>query len=268
MKPVAKFVQGDKPNGSMHNEFRRPTWNWDEDDDDDDIITTPPNGSFGYNIFGNPTEIHRHFEHHMQEFEHQLEAVFESFDSLFGGSFFQSHPPISQPDHYQGKQNLRDSYLKPKYWHNTHKSESIPESTRTERQLDDDLDDRVSAGQLDQILKDKPSIEKHEPCVQTHIFGNSSFSTIITNSDGTVEHHCIVRDSKGNEEVTVTKQIGDKKYSVTTHTDSTGEKQQIENFVNVEKDDLDAFKKKWSKLHQNPQEPKLADLSIFDQFFK
>lgn len=57
--------------------------------------TTPPNGSFGYNIFGNPTEIHRHFEHHMQEFEHQLEAVFESFDSLFGKCVYITHYLIS-----------------------------------------------------------------------------------------------------------------------------------------------------------------------------
>jgi hypothetical protein len=53
-----------------------------------------------------------------------------------------------------------------------------------------------------------------------------------------VEYHSTVRDSNGNEEVTVTKQIGDEKYSVTTRTDSAGEKQQIENFVNMEKGKL------------------------------
>lgn len=53
-----------------------------------------------------------------------------------------------------------------------------------------------------------------------------------------MEYHSTVRDSNGNEEVTVTKQIGDEKYSVTTRTDSAGEKQQIENFVNMEKGKL------------------------------
>lgn len=61
---------------------------------------------------------------------------------ISGGDFFQSHPPISHPDQYQGKQNLRDRYLKPKYWHDSYKSDCIPESAIRERQLDNDLDDR------------------------------------------------------------------------------------------------------------------------------
>lgn len=53
-----------------------------------------------------------------------------------------------------------------------------------------------------------------------------------------MEHHSTVRDSEGNEEVTVTKQVGDERYSVTTRIDSTGKKQEIENFVNIEKGEL------------------------------
>lgn len=62
--------------------------------------------------------------------------------AVVGGNFFESYPPISHPDQYQEKQNLRDRYLKPKYWHDSHKSECVPESDKRERQLDDDLDDR------------------------------------------------------------------------------------------------------------------------------
>ena len=51
----------------------------------------------------------------------------------------------------------------------------------------------------------------------------------------TTEYYRTVRDSEGNEETTVTKQIGDQRYSVTTHTDSKGEKQQTESFENIEK---------------------------------
>lgn len=51
----------------------------------------------------------------------------------------------------------------------------------------------------------------------------------------TTEHYHTVRDSEGNEETTVTQQIGDQRYSVTTHTDSKGEKQQTECFENIEK---------------------------------
>jgi hypothetical protein len=44
--------------------------------------------------------------------------------------------------------------------------------------------DRVSAGELDEILKNKPSMEKYEPHVQIRTFGKSSFNKIVTNSDG------------------------------------------------------------------------------------
>jgi len=106
------------------------------------------------------------------------------------------------------------------------------------------------------------------------ISGKQSFSKIVANSDGTTEYYRTVRDSEGNEETTVTKQIGDQRYSVTTHTDSKGEKQQTERFENIEEGDMETFKKKWSKLHQSPlypridKEPKPNDLSIFDKFFK
>lgn len=259
--------QDDKPCGSMLDEFHGPIWNWDENSD---YRTCPPHRSFGYDIFSNPVEIHRHFEQEMET----MSRFFETFENIFGGGSFQSHPPVSDQDQHQGKQDLRDRYVKPKYWNDSHESEWIPGHARRKKQLDDDLDDRVSAGELDQILKDKPSMEKYEPHIQIRTFGKSSFNKIVTNSDGTVEHHRTVRDGQGNEEITVTQQIGDKRYSVTTHIDSRGEKQQIENFVNIEKGDLDIFKKEWARLRQTPQfpatdkEPKPDHLSIFDQFFK
>lgn len=61
---------------------------------------------------------------------------------LLGGGSFQSHPPVSDQDQHRGKQDLRDRYVKPKYWHDSHESEWIPGHARREKQLDDDLDDR------------------------------------------------------------------------------------------------------------------------------
>jgi len=260
--------QDGKPHGSTIDVFRRPTWNWDEDENDDDDDSQIR--SFGFDIFSSPLEIHRHFQKDMEE----ISRLFDMFGSMFGNDFFHSHPPISGPDQFQGKQNLRDSFLKPKYWHDSHGSEWSSSNATRKGQLDNDLDDRVSAGELDQILKDKPSLEKYEPRAQMRISGTQSFSKIVTNSDGTTEYYRTVRDSEGNEETTVTKQIGDQRYSVTTHTDSKGEKQQTECLENIEEGDLDTFKEKWSKRHQSPlypriyKEPKPNDLSIFDKFFK
>lgn len=49
-----------------------------------------------------------------------------------------------------------------------------------------------------------------------------------------LEHHRTVKDSKGNEETTVTQQIGEQKYSVTTIVGSNGEIQKNETFVNID----------------------------------
>jgi hypothetical protein len=62
--------------------------------------------------------------------------------SLLGGDPFHSHPPVSDQDQHQDKQHLRDRYMKPKYWHDSHESEWIPGNARRKNKLDDDLDDR------------------------------------------------------------------------------------------------------------------------------
>jgi hypothetical protein len=72
-------------------------------------------------------------------------------------------------------------------------------------------------------------------CMMVNMVHNYAGLSIFLLVLQTVEHHHTVRDSQGNEEITVTQQIGDKRYSVTTHIDSRGDKQQIENFVNIEK---------------------------------
>jgi hypothetical protein len=67
----------------------------------------------------------------------EMSRLFETFGNLFGSDFFHSHPPISDPDHYQGKQNLRDRFLKPKYWHDSHESAWISSNATRKGQLDD-----------------------------------------------------------------------------------------------------------------------------------
>lgn len=76
-----------------------------------------------------------------------MEKILHSLCTLFilalsGGDFFHSHLPILDHDHYQGKQNLRDRYLKPKYWHDSHESEWSSGNATRKGQLDNDLDDR------------------------------------------------------------------------------------------------------------------------------
>lgn len=49
-----------------------------------------------------------------------------------------------------------------------------------------------------------------------------------------VEQRKTVRDGEGNEEVTVTRSIGDQSHSVTIKKDKSGVEEKIENFNNID----------------------------------
>lgn len=82
--------------------------------------------------------------------------------------------------------------------------------------------------------------------------GSSSFSSqTISGTDGKIEQRRTVRDSSGNEETTITRSIGDQTHSVTVKKDKTGATEKIENFQNIDQDDLSKFEDKWRiKKHQ------------------
>ncbi|XP_069697605.1 uncharacterized protein [Periplaneta americana] len=213
----------DTPHGPRGNEFRNPIWNLDEDDDDDDDFrVNPPRSFFGVRIFHDPIEIRRLFEE-------QMSSMFRMFDSpMFGADIF---PALPDPNPCPQKKSLRDQYLKkPEHdW--------APGYSK-DRKMDSDLDDRNK--QLD------------EPVTQSRFFNNFSYSTII---NGRVEEHHTVTDSQGNEEKTVTKKLGDQSYSVTVRTDPSGKKIQTESFVNLDKDGLEEFKKKWNGTYPSSNIP-------------
>lgn len=64
--------------------------------------------------------------------------------------------------------------------------------------------------------------------------GKSIRKEIIRRSDGTVEQKQVFRDSEGNEETIVSKEIGDKKYVITTKKDKNGVETKSEDFFNMD----------------------------------
>jgi hypothetical protein len=94
---------------------------------------------------------------------------------------------------------------------------------------------RINSDQLAKIWK-SPTSEAMEPQVpmRNFQFGKSFSSKIIKRHDGSVEEHRTVRDTNGNEETTVTRQIGDKKHTITTKKAKDGSEEQTENIINMD----------------------------------
>lgn len=235
-----------------------------------------------FNVFTDPLEMHRYFEHQMDE-------MLKSFGGFFGSDNFfgfnaqipslappeSQFPSVEQPPE---NDNLRARLLKPGY------------ENRDYSKRDQVIDDRViHAGDLDELLKEKgPTYRKgvdedgvvspyqRKPILpQIRSFGQSMSSKTIRRPDGTTEIHKTVRDSSGNEETVVTRQMGDKQYTVTVRTDKEGRQETCEEFINMDEQELPKFKDYWSQgnLPQNDGTNNTVDdinklFPFFDKFFK
>lgn len=131
---------------------------------------------------------------------------------------------------------------------------TFPFGNNTERPMlkdykDHDFDGEIESGKskLSDILE-----REHSPTQQksyTDNFSFGSFSSIITKkrADGVVESQKTVKDSKGNEEITVIRKIGDQTHKKTVIKDSDGNEEVKEDLLNMNPDDLDKFEQAWSK---------------------
>ncbi|XP_028408754.1 uncharacterized protein LOC114531315 [Dendronephthya gigantea] len=104
---------------------------------------------------------------------------------------------------------------------------------------DKNLDEDLEAGgkSLDDIIP-RGSAQPEPPRT---FFGSFTSSSVTRNSNGVVESKKTIRDSRGNEEVTITRRSGDKEYTITQKTDEHGNKETRENVVEfgAEKKHLD-----------------------------
>lgn len=264
---ISGRYQGSLP--SARDESCNPTWNIDEEEDDDDARTRFPNSPYGFKIFSDPLEIHKFFEHQMEEFLRNFSML--DIPGSFGD---QMMPPMIEEAPQNKGQSLRDQYLKPGF------ESAVPEWYRGRNRQDTDLDDKIVRGELDEILESKPSLEIDDsdkslvpavpltPGIKTRMFGQSVTNKTIVKQDGSVEIHRTVRDSKGNEETTVTRQKGDQSYTVTIHRDPSGAEERTETLHNLEEQDLDDFKKKWFEQNQPRGDLTQKTQTWFDKFFK
>lgn len=113
-----------KKKPTIKDEFRKPVW-VEEYDSDDDLFDNQK--VFGVQIFTNPLEIQKHFEHQIQEMMKSL----EEFDD------------VNKPFDF----DLKQDFLKPGF------EEEIKKDLKKEKLLDTDLDGEIYPEQLHTLLQ-------------------------------------------------------------------------------------------------------------------
>lgn len=196
--------------------FRNPIWQNDEDDDDmEDFMHS--RGGIHFRIFSDPLEITRHFESQM---DNLLKSFFFGFHHEDPNMF---PPALAPPFTTPQEENLRDKMLKP----HSDNSEVTPK-------LDVDLDDKVTVDNFSNVW-DKYNEPAKYKSTATVVMQRKEFTR---KPDGTIEQKRIIKDNDGNEEITVSRQIGDKLHTITTKKDKDGVETKTEDLVNIDKNDV------------------------------
>uniref|UniRef100_A0A023ENB7 Uncharacterized protein n=1 Tax=Aedes albopictus TaxID=7160 RepID=A0A023ENB7_AEDAL len=245
-----------KKKPEVKDEFRKPIW-VEEYDSDDDLFDNQK--IFGVQIFTNPLEIQKHFEHQIQEMMKSLEELDETAKPF--------------------DRDLKQDFLKPGF------ENEIKKELQKEKRLDTDLDGEIYPDQLHtllqrispelkELLPKKKQPEAHSmqqpklkltdeqkimdwihgykesepqpsaprprpprkiPSQRYHdgifegtfqgprMFGQSIISQTIRKPDGTYETRKTVRDSEGHTKTTITRSTKDgQKETITTYGDEGG----------------------------------------------
>ncbi|KAG1676033.1 hypothetical protein GQR58_014468 [Nymphon striatum] len=213
-----------------------------------------------------------------------IDSIFRLFhdifsrDDFFGG--FENPGDFFYPEHDQDvpsiegpplKGHLRDKLLKdPDELPNRNPHVERPWSHPS-------IEGPPQNGHLrDRFLKSYDEIPNRNPHVKRPWFMPQQDETInqrdIDLDEQRKEEHRTVRDNQGNEESTVTKILGDKKYSVTEKKDASGVQETVETFVNVDEGSLPNFQENWDSVQGNhpsnhsdllvPSNPKTKELDM------
>lgn len=287
--------QPNRSESGAPSDFTNSLWQNQEDDVTEDQLRRGP--MIGFHIFTNPVEIHRYFEKQLDEFMKGFQQsgfgddfgeIGSTLDTFFGdfngsipnGSGKFEVPQLKEKIQPSEDKDLRNFYLKPEF-----KSPS----NGVEDFRDTDLDGKIDPKDVGEILSrpsdsfssifDPFSSETHP---RISMFGKMVTSKTIRHPDGTVETQKTVKESQGKEEKITTFQKGDQTYSITILKDADGEEKRFENFINIDEDKIEDFKKNFDsnkpmlpRPDENPSSllgppaGRSDDLSYwFNKFFK
>lgn len=159
------------------------------------------------------------------------ERNFNDFWGVHRGN--DGHSEFRNIESFNEPESPRDLVLKPSY-------RDLPKSLPVESapHQDSDLD-------AADILQEFPLLSK-----PGQFFRKSVSTRIVRGSCGTMEEHCTVKDSSGNEVTTVRKSVGDQSYTVTLYKDKEGINEKIQDFVNLDEKDIPEFQERWHKIKE------------------
>jgi len=244
---------------------------------------------FHFSVVTDPLEIHKFFEHQMDE-------MMRSFTQGFGGLGSGGVPGIGgilgledhteNPDHFTKKPSfksdenehldsrsfmLKDDEMAPR---EPNSSEIAPR----EPKVDTDLDEEdVSIGDLSKLFsnKDQNKLNQFKPFGQSpwsqfegkpdegrssffSSFGSSTSQQTIRRADGSIETKSTSRDSQGNETTTIRRRIGEEEHIETIKRGSDGTQVKTDQFVNMDDNGLEDFNSRWNG-NQSKQPPSSQD---------
>ncbi|XP_022242710.1 uncharacterized protein LOC106460304 isoform X2 [Limulus polyphemus] len=158
--------------------------------------------------------------------------MFKHFQKIFHNFGMLEHLSPPETGVPGGDENPRDRMLKKPEKKNRAQIPQIqewwdvdPEVVKQESMCDKDLDDEVAHGGLGQFFNDQP--------YNRSFYKGVSVRT-IREADGRTEEQKTIHDSKGNEETTICRTLGDQTYCVTTCIDSSGTKKRKEAMKNLD----------------------------------
>lgn len=210
-----------------------------------------------FNVFTDPLEMHRYFEQQMDE-------VFRNFGFPNFRNFFHQVPGIGDSFHEEDEkpQNLREQFLK--------KECVKPHYEESHEKVDKDLDGKLNMGDLYSIFKGSGEntldVLREPKSFGERFFNQSVQVKTIIKPDGLLETQKTVRDSQGNEELTITHKLGDKEYTIIKKLDKEGKEETQEILINMDENDKAIFQ----KSNHKPKEfsGSYFDNSLFSKFFK
>ncbi|XP_011501091.1 PREDICTED: uncharacterized protein LOC105364766 isoform X2 [Ceratosolen solmsi marchali] len=275
--------------------FRNPIWQNDEDENEDDVSDfRHPMNRYNFKIDSNPFEMTRFFEAQM---EYLLKSFFsfDGFGKNFGNHTnifipFEDDNFMQEFSIYDGRSNgigPRDEVMKPEYKatdpgfanDNFTSLFALPDVKPKTKGLcdallkpsyeildsnsdkvDSDLDGKIKSGELAEIWKAPSTSETVQPqfSVRNFTFGKSVSTQVIRRQDGSIEERRTVKDSNGNEETSITRQIGDQQHTIIKKKAKDGSEEQTENIINMDENELKGFDKKWLGFSKTPKQSNIS----------
>ncbi|KOC63380.1 hypothetical protein WH47_04098 [Habropoda laboriosa] len=196
-----------------HNNYDKDNFEnliWQNDDDDDNIDNSRYfKRRHHFEIFNNPLEMTRYFEFQIDN------IICKNIVYIYlGDDATMNMLPFSSPQ----KEQLRDQMLK-------------QDNDEISPKLDIVLDGKVTADNFSDVWDEynHSKVESSKPFIIT----KSMKREYIHRPDGIIQQKQVIRDSEGNEETIVSKQVGDKMHTIITKRDKSGVETTTENFCDI-----------------------------------